>query len=380
MGQFTRRMSRRGLAASLALMLTIGLVLVVDADGADDRASPMSEIEGIETTSSLARGRVAYPHGAVRRTQFGTGARSYWLFEPDEPKPAVAPVIGFHHGWLAVNPGVYGAWIEHLVRNGAAVVVPRYQDDWATRPIEFLPNALAALGDAFDVMEGSPNHVRPDRGRFALIGHSAGGNLSAQVAAVAEGHGLPRPKALLLVAPGEVRPLRAPNLDQIPSSTLMVVAVVEHDLVVGDHRARQIFAEASAVPPSRKRYVLFRTDRHGLPHLIADHFAATASLARFDTGEGLLSGVQMSGAEPDALDFRGFWRLADLTFEAAFAGRTLDEAICPDNPFCDLGLWEDGHAVLAPLVSTDPDSLPRVLIPNGVRLIPWPSLMPKLAH
>ena len=70
-----------------------------------------------------------YPHGSVWRDVYGTGARSYWLFEPAEPTPERAPVVVFHHGWLAINPGVYGAWIEHLVRSGAVVIFPRYQAD-----------------------------------------------------------------------------------------------------------------------------------------------------------------------------------------------------------------------------------------------------------
>lgn len=373
MGRFLRRTSRRGLAA---LSLTASLALLAGA-APDPFPMPTATTPPADPSPSLARVSIAYPHGSVRRTQFGTGAKSYWLFEPDDPRPEIAPVIGFHHGWLAVNPGVYGAWIEHMVRGGCVVVAPRYQADWATRPVEFLPNALAALGDAFDVLQGSPSHVKPDRDRFALIGHSAGGNLSAQVAAVAEEHGLPRPKALVLIAPGEVKPLRGPSLALIPASTLMVVAVVEHDMVVGDLRARQIFAEATALPPSHKRYVLFRTDRHGLPHLVADHFAATAALPCFDTGDGLFNGVQMTGADLNALDFRGFWRLADLTLDAGFAGRTLDEAIGVDSPLCDLGRWDDGHAVLPPLVSTDPDTLPRVHPTNGVRLIPWPTVGPR---
>src|SRR3954447_9578111 len=131
-----------------------------------------------------------YVHRAVVRQELGTGARSYWLFEPAEPKPEAAPVAVFLHGWLAVNPGAYGAWIDHLARSGHIVVFPRYQEDIVTLPVDFLPNALAAVRDALDVLETSPQHVRPDRGRFALIGHSAGGNLAAQLAAVAAESGL----------------------------------------------------------------------------------------------------------------------------------------------------------------------------------------------
>src|SRR5947209_5534306 len=60
----------------------------------------------------------AYPHKTVKKKEYVFGARSYWLFEPADPAPATAPVVVLNHGWLAVNPGAYGGWIEHLVRSG----------------------------------------------------------------------------------------------------------------------------------------------------------------------------------------------------------------------------------------------------------------------
>ena len=58
----------------------------------------------------------------------------------------------FLHGWFAVNPGFYGAWIDHLVRNGHVVIFPRYQNDVGTMPQDFLPNAMAAIHDALGVL------------------------------------------------------------------------------------------------------------------------------------------------------------------------------------------------------------------------------------
>src|SRR5438067_3871244 len=89
---------------------------------------------------------------AVRRFEIGQGPRSYWLFEPDQPRPESAPVVVFLHGWFAVNPALYGAWIDHLVRDGRIVIFPRYQNDVGTMPQEFLPNAMAALHDALEVL------------------------------------------------------------------------------------------------------------------------------------------------------------------------------------------------------------------------------------
>jgi acetyl esterase/lipase len=286
----------------------------------------------------------------------GSGARSYWLYEPADPTPATAPVVVFHHGWLATNPGVYGAWIEHLARQGRIVIFPRYQDDWMTAPALFLPNAVAAVRDALDVLETAPGHVRPDRERFALIGHSAGGNLAAQMAAVAEDLGLPRPRAVVA---------------RIPATTLLVVVAAADDWIVGDLRARQIYLGATAVAEDRKEFILFRTDRHGSPPLVADHVAPTAALAAYDSGEGPAREFQMAQGELNALDILGFWPLADRTLGAAFAGRTLDEAIDHGVLLGDLGRWKDGRAVLLPLVGDDLSAFPRIFPANGIRFIPW---------
>jgi acetyl esterase/lipase len=316
---------------------------------------------------------VVYPHQSVKRFELGDGPRSYWLFEPAEPKPERAAVIVFLHGWFAVNPAFYGAWIDHLVRSGHVVVFPRYQNDVGTLPREFLPNAMAAIRDALGVLEAGVKHVRPDPGRFVLIGHSAGGNLAAQIAAVtSDPHsGLPQPRAVIALMPGEVVPCREPSLDRIPASTLLIVAVGEDDLLVGDLRGRQIFTQASTVPRARKRYMVFRSDRHGFPPIVAEHTAPTGANRRLDTGEGVFRTFQMSLGEVNAMDRAGFWRITDATLETAFAGKTFDEAILDEARFTHLGYWTDGRKVTPPLISDNLSSVPRVTLPNGIRVIPW---------
>jgi poly(3-hydroxybutyrate) depolymerase len=317
-----------------------------------------------------------YPHKSVRRIEVGEGPRSYWLFEPADPTPETAPVVVFNHGWFAVNPGVYGAWIEHLVRKGRIVIAPRYQRDWSTPPANFLPNGLAAVRDALDVLATSPAHVRPDRTKFALIGHSAGGNLSVQMAAVAAEADLPVPRAVIAVFPGEVFSSRKPELCNVPASTLLVVLAGEKDLVVGDQRAREIFTGTTAIPKERKKFILYRSDLRGVPQFRADHLAPTGAHPRFDTGDGLLPGTQMAQAEVNAFDTSGFWRIADITLEAAFAGKTLDEATDKGEAFRHLGFWSDGRPVVPPIVGDDLDLIPRVFPRAGIKLIGWPILAP----
>ncbi len=313
------------------------------------------------------------PRHAVKRYEIGQGPRSYWLFEPDKPRPESAPVVVFLHGWFAVNPAFYGAWIDHLVGSGRVVIFPRYQNDVGTLPQDFLPNATAAIRDALGVLSGGVGHVRPEPGRFALVGHSAGGNLAAQIAAssIDPAAELPTPAAMVALMPGEVLPMRKPSLDQIPPTTLMLVVVGEEDLVVGDLRARRIFLEATRVPRTHKRFVLLRSDRHGYPPMVAEHTAPTGVNHRLDNGDGLFRSLQMSFGDVNALDRAGFWKMTDMTLDAAFAGRSMDDATRDLEKFRHLGFWSDGRRVNPPLVGDDLDTIPRVIPANGIRLFPW---------
>jgi len=354
----------RGLI-SLSFLIALcagGRLLAADepAGGAD------GSVQGRQDTDDA-------PHHSVRRYEIGVGPRSYWLFEPDEPKPERAPVVVFLHGWFAVNPGFYGAWIDHLVRHGRIVIFPRYQNDVGTMPQDFLPNALAAIRDGLGALAVGVGHVRPDAARFALVGHSAGGNLAAQIAAVAsDPHAdIPKARAIVVIMPGEVIPVRQPTLDRIPASTLLLVIVGEDDLVVGDLRGRQIFIEASAIPRARKRFVLFRSDRHGYPPLLAEHTAPTGVNHRLDNGEGVFRSLQRSFGDVNALDRAGFWRMTDVTLDAAFDGKTLDDVTRDLERFRHLGYWSDGRRVIPPIVGDELNAIPRVILGNGLRIFPF---------
>ncbi len=363
----SRKARAGGIPRSIGLVLVVALAVVsnaaADDEGARGKTAPGGGAPDPEP-----------PHRVVKRYEIGQGPRSYWIFEPDEPKPdARAPVVVFLHGWFAVNPGFYGAWIDHLVRNGTIVIFPRYQNDVGTLPLDFLPNTLAAVRDALAVSHDGVGHVRPDPARFVLIGHSVGGTLAAQMAALAsDPHaGLPVPQALVVLMPGEIVPMSQPSLSRIPATTLLIVAVGEEDLVVGDRRGRQIFTEASAIPTARKRFILFRSDRHGSPPLVADHTAPTGVHPRLDNGEGVFRWLQLSVGDVNALDHAGFWRITDLTIAAAFAKKTLDDATEDDERFRHLGFWSDGRKVNPPIVGVDLTAIPRVIPTNGLRLFPW---------
>ena len=179
MGRVTRGTATWGFCRAMSRLPRIGRSDV--ARGGEGRCLRSGRRPGRSPEMRTGRRPRRYPTDkAVKRQEFGPG-RSYWLFEPAEPTPArLRPVVVFQSRLVRLQSG--GLW--RLDRAPGAVVIvifPRYQAD-PLHPSRRLPGQRPerAVRDALDVLETSPDHIRPDRRRFALIGHSAGGNLAAR--------------------------------------------------------------------------------------------------------------------------------------------------------------------------------------------------------
>lgn len=333
-------------------------------------------------------GGSAYLHGAVAVQSWGAGAQQYWLFTPGQPRPASVPVVGFLHGWGGAEPAAYQGWIEHLVRRGAAVVFPRYQAGLLDRPAGMTAVAAGALRAALDRLGGS-GLPRFD-GRLTLVGHSLGGTIAANLAAAVELHRLPPVRALTVVQPGDSRKEQGPgralatilgDYAGIPAGTLMQVVVGADDTNVGAEVGRRIFLGATRVSTADKDFIVIHSDARGTPPLVADHFAPLAPAQRTGarvaaSGAGgrprreiwrerrraseaeagprsPLRGLAARRGDTDALDYFGFWRLADALISAALEGRDREIALgggAAAQTF--MGTWSDGTPV-RPLEVTD---------------------------
>jgi len=337
-------------------------------------------------------GGAEYRHNAVKKSVFGEGNYQYWLYEPADPTPKSAPVVVFSHGWSAMNPKVYGAWIDHIVRRGNIVIYPRYQESLLTPTREFTANAIKAIKDALERLE-TEGHVKPELDKFALVGHSVGGLLSANIAALAASSGLPTPKVVMCVQPGKTWSLSkriavpAEDYSKIPGGVMLLCVVGDKDRLVRDIDAKKIFNEATQIPSGNKNYIIVHSDDHGEPPLVANHFSPCALDERYDSGEKMersggkgrrrlgrrgflerfrrrkeretdeLPAVQPEKGSIDALDYYAYWKLFDALCDAAFYGKNREYALgnTPQQRF--MGKWSDGVPVKELTVITG-DKLP----------------------
>lgn len=283
-------------------------------------------------------GGLNYSHERVRQSRYGFGVREFWIFEPAEPTPTSAPIIVFNHGWSAFFPFYYKAWIEHLVKRGNIVVYPRYQLTLLIGTRHATQNAIVAVKRAITILQDG-SHVIPDLEKFAIVGHSLGGGITAEMAAYAQEEGLPSPKAVMPVQPFIRLDTMIKDFSKIPATTLLLVIVGENDTVVGNDSGKMIFSTAIQVPFDHKDFIIQRTDRFGSPPLVADHIAPVCI---------------PWGSSVDAMDYFSTWKLFDALTEYAFYGKNQEYCLgdTPEQRF--MGLWSDGTPVRELTVTDTP--------------------------
>ena len=292
---------------------------------------------------------VVYP--GVQTQQREAGVTGYWLLVPtDAGGNAVLdgrlPLVIFLHGFSAIDPAAYAAWLDHIVQRGAVVIYSIYQsnDQFIGGSDRFLPNVRTAVRSAVDDISNAwPDAL--DLSRVALAGHSVGGLLAVQYALTASDQDLPVPTALMTLMPGgcgECGSLAA--VLQIPSDltgdlapdTLALLFNAQVDDVVGEGASRRIWRSFEQLPADQRDRVVLTSDAHGSPPLVAEH----------NTPETIGSG------QPDAFDYLGIWKLFDGLMSCSFDDEDCDYALGGGTGQTSMGNWDDGIPV-TPLNVTD---------------------------
>jgi hypothetical protein len=247
----------------------------------------------------------------------------------------------------------YGLWIEHMVKKGYVVVWVQY-DAGLVMPWNFAQNAITTWRDALRRLETAP-HVRPAKDvsgqiKTAMVGHSAGGYLSAILAAKATRwwHNIPRPYAVVAVEPGDKDLIPGEDFSRIDPATKLVLITGEEDSVVCTATATMIWNETPQISDDNKDFLLVQSDNRGEPEQIANHYFPN-NTGRNDT------------AAIDARDFYVTFKLSVGTFDCAFRGTNCTYALGNGSAVqIDMGKWSNGSAVTPMLWVEDPNELVTV--------------------
>lgn len=305
-------------------------------------------------------GSSEYKHEAWEVYEALEAGERYWLYTPAKPVPKTAPVVVFVHGYNALKPEGYEAWLQHLVRRGNIVIYPQYQAHGLDPATNWCPNIATSVLDAFKYLESDKELVQPDKEKFAIAGHSAGGVTTANLAADYEALKLPKPKVAMPIQPGRAFNYRNSgqkssmlipfnDFSKIPEDCLLLSVYGDSDTTVGAWCARHFFAQATSVKPENKNLVEFLSDDYNGKPSVAGHYTPAAP-----------EDVSLGGV--DHFDWFGYWKLLDGLCDAAFYGKNREYALgdTPEQKF--MGKYSDGRP-FTPLkvwkgdAEIDPDAL-----------------------
>ncbi len=296
-------------------------------------------------------------HAVVHVLTVNEGAKRAYAFVPDSPRPSGAPVIFFHHGWLGVSPKNYGALIDFLVRRGAVVIYPVYQDIPQTMPREVTSLAAAADKEALTAVD----HDYPgliDHNKVMYYGYSMGAAISLNLALAPERYGLPAPRALALMAPGDAKHVvRGPeaasiigDVSKLPPELAVAVVAGSADTSIGLPTAHELARRMCQLRRDRRTLLIFPSDESGGRHVKAGHSSPGSPDSRYDFPDSRAKVEDSIPPRPDFessdslnfLDFAGYWKVVTGLLDWIVSGRYPDDVFGRNAAVSFLGQWPDG--------------------------------------
>jgi hypothetical protein len=270
--------------------------------------------------------------------------------EGSPPLPERLPVVAYLHGFGAIEPGFYAAWLEHMARQGTIVVYPSYPALESKTRLTRYDVMWSGLVEALDRLDAGPG-PRPDRARLGVVGHSFGGGAVPAIAARASARGLGK-DALWLESWAPWYDLDRGAWASLPPHALLLSVGFCDDDVCETKLAENLVARATTIPADRKALLVFQSDHHGKPSLRASH------------------SVPGTAWGTDTFDTRGVWRLDDALRDHALTGsKEARAAVFSKGPETTaLGAWSDGVPVVPLTVG-----LPSVEGRDPPQKLRWPS-------
>ncbi|MES2742095.1 MAG: hypothetical protein V4754_14240 [Pseudomonadota bacterium] len=297
------------------------------------------------------------PHQGVALFAVGDGAQRAYVFAPAQPTPRGAPLVFLHHGWLGMNPLNFGGLIDLLVRRGAVVVYPVYQDGNKTSPQAV--TGIAAEADLAALRALRERHPGlADEAKTIYIGYSMGAAISLNLALDPARYELPAPRALLLIAPGDAYHVAHGTdaksiygeVERLPAALPTVLVSGLADTTIGVPTARRLAARLCHL--HKRNLIMLPSDADGGRDIAAGHGSPGAPDQRYnfaDPRAPVAAGAGIAGRpdfEPSGslnlLDYYGYWRLATRLVDYA-GGQGLPEEVFgggEENRF--LGAWPSG--------------------------------------
>ena len=315
----------------------------VRCPGRISAGSESSVFIGPETACNRSGGS-NYLHSAVSLIDESDAKDGYTIFLPDSPKPESADVVVFMHGLAQTNPMMYGGWIRHLVQKGNIVIYPKYQTLF-TLSGEFNDNAAKGIRDALVRLEAS-GPVEPRLDHFAIVGHSYGGTMAANLTILRDQYELPSPSALMVTQGYDGADMRLESYAGIPDDTKMLIVVGNEDIIVENSFGERLM-DAARVDPSFKNFITQRSDRHNFfVPLLATHDAPLSVDREFDDGDLTpLIALSLPLARTDGTDYFAFWKLSEALLDCAFRNENFEYAFGNTSEQRYMGEWSDGQPV-----------------------------------
>lgn len=242
----------------------------------------------------------------------------YYVFFPKEQEKEIRSVVFFVHGYGALNPMIFGEWLEHLIKNGNIVIYPRYQKNLISpATTKFTPNAAEALKGALKDIKGAG--IQLESLPLVFFGHSFGGVIVSNLAAQADEYDVPTPD-VVMVAEGGTGPFTGALIEDygvIPSDIPFLVTVGDNDWTVGSYFGERLFKE---VPKDNDLVLLHQKSfyQEGKWSITASHYEPYAMNDWCDNKNYNFTFKRAQQvAKTDVLDEEGYWHWLDLCIERA---------------------------------------------------------------